>query len=108
MQTPGYQQPAYSAQSGAPYYSIDVECVATGNDHNSRDVGQISLIDQNEGVILNLYVKPVKAVISYLTALTGLTSELIEQHGQPLEQALVVLKVRFLFYASLHACQLLP
>ena len=28
----------------AQYYSIDVECVATGTDHNSRAVGQISLV----------------------------------------------------------------
>ena len=26
------------------YYSIDVECVATGTDHNSRGVAQISLV----------------------------------------------------------------
>jgi hypothetical protein len=26
------------------FFSIDVECVATGTDHNSRDVGQISLV----------------------------------------------------------------
>jgi hypothetical protein len=33
-----------------PVFSIDVECVATGNDHNSRDVAQISLVDQQERV----------------------------------------------------------
>lgn len=32
------------------YYSIDVEAVATGHDHNSRSVAQISLVDQNEQV----------------------------------------------------------
>ena len=35
---PGAQLPP------ANYYSIDVECVATGTDHNSRAVGQISLV----------------------------------------------------------------
>lgn len=34
----------------AEYYSIDVECVATGTDHNSRAVGQIALVDQYERV----------------------------------------------------------
>lgn len=34
----------------ATYYSIDVECVATGTDHNSRSVGQIALVDQYERV----------------------------------------------------------
>ena len=28
----------------ATHYSIDVECVATGVDHNARDVAQISLV----------------------------------------------------------------
>ncbi len=31
-----------------PIFSIDVECVATGSDHNSRDVAQIALVDQYE------------------------------------------------------------
>lgn len=38
------------------YYSIDVECVATGHDHNTRDVGQISLVDQFERVSRRLFV----------------------------------------------------
>jgi hypothetical protein len=37
-------------QQGSPIYSIDVEAVATGTDHNSRAVAQISLIDQYEQV----------------------------------------------------------
>jgi len=32
------------------YYSIDVECVAVGTDHNSRAVAQIALVDQYEQV----------------------------------------------------------
>ena len=28
----------------AQYYSVDVECVATGLDHNARAVAQISLV----------------------------------------------------------------
>lgn len=42
-----YQQQPYAP---AQYYSIDVECVATGTDHNSRAVGQIALVDQYEQV----------------------------------------------------------
>eukprot|EP00877_Chromochloris_zofingiensis_P010215 jgi/Chrzof1/5447/Cz16g03130.t1 len=76
----------------ATYYSIDVECVATGHDHNTRDVGQISLVDQYEQVILNLYVKPDKPVVSYLTALTGLNKDLIDSQGQTLQQAVATLK----------------
>ena len=53
------------------YYSIDVECVATAKTHNARAVAQISLVDQFENVLLNLYVKPELPVVSYLTPLTG-------------------------------------
>lgn len=74
-------------------FSIDVECVATGTDHNAREVGQLSLVvsragnfyqfqveahhslltlqDQFERVVLNIYVKPKSPVVSYLTPLTG-------------------------------------
>ena len=53
------------------YYSIDVECVATAKTHNARAVAQISLVDEYEQVLLNLYVKPDLPVVSYLTPLTG-------------------------------------
>lgn len=33
-----------SDMQASTYYSIDVECVATGTDHNSRGVAQISLV----------------------------------------------------------------
>ncbi len=46
------QQMMMQQQQPVPtqYYSIDIECVATGRDHNSRAVAQISLIDQYERV----------------------------------------------------------
>jgi hypothetical protein len=79
------------------YYCIDVECVATGTDHNARAVGQISLVvrftiglqlgrgretgatslwgaclqNQFEQVLFNEYVVPDKPIVSYLTPLTG-------------------------------------
>jgi hypothetical protein len=74
------------------YYSIDVECVATGTDHNSRSVAQISLIDQNEQVVLNAYVQPSKPVVSHLSPLTGLTKERLDSDGIPIEKALDLLK----------------
>jgi hypothetical protein len=42
--------PQPQLQAPALYYSIDVECVATGADHNSRAVAQIALVDQYEQV----------------------------------------------------------
>ena len=47
QQPPQAQQPVAVPQL---YYSIDVECVATGTDHNSRAVAQIALVDQFEQV----------------------------------------------------------
>ncbi|KAF6254125.1 ribonuclease H-like domain-containing protein [Scenedesmus sp. NREL 46B-D3] len=76
----------------AAYYSIDVECVATGTDHNSRAVGQIALVDQYEQVILDIVVKPVKPVVSYLTALTGLTQDIIDTKGVSLPDAVQQLR----------------
>jgi len=83
------------------YYSIDVEAVATGTDHNSRAVGQISLVDQNEQVLLNLHVKPPVPVVSYLTPLTGLTKEIIDVNGIPLEQAVAILRAHLPKHAVL-------
>ena len=50
-------------------------------------MGQISLVDEHERVLANLYVRPDQAVVSYLTPLTGLTAALLAQHGMPLHQA---------------------
>mmetsp|Transcript_7687 Transcript_7687/g.25474 ORF Transcript_7687/g.25474 Transcript_7687/m.25474 type:complete len:236 (+) Transcript_7687:72-779(+) len=75
-----------------PVFSIDVECVANGTTHHSRSVAQISLVDQFERVHLNAFVKQEQEVVSYLTPLTGLTRELLDEHGVPLEQALALLR----------------
>lgn len=60
----------------ATYFSIDVECVATGVEHNAREVAQIALVDQFERCLLNVYVTPPEGatVASYLTPLTGKAS----------------------------------
>lgn len=76
-------------QEGTPantYYSIDVECVATGKLHGDRAVAQVALVDQWENVILNIYVKPDKPITSYLYDLTGLTPEILE-NGKDLDEA---------------------
>ncbi len=41
--TASYNSHDYSQRSPA-YFSIDVECVATGPKHDDRDVAQISLV----------------------------------------------------------------
>ena len=60
---------------GLGFYSIIAECVATGRRHDDRVPGQIVLVDEEENVLLDIYVKPKKRVISYITPYTGLTKE---------------------------------
>ncbi|KAK9811008.1 hypothetical protein WJX73_005720 [Symbiochloris irregularis] len=74
------------------YFAMDVECVATSQSHNARAPAQVSLVDQNERVVLNLFIRPAEPVVSYLTPLTGLTRELIDSQGIPLQQALHILR----------------
>lgn len=81
-----------SRSSSCRYFSIDVECVAVGYQHNARAVGQISLVDELERVLLNIYVKPDQPVVSYLTPLTGLTHETLHQYGVSLKCALDTLR----------------
>lgn len=77
---------------GVPLCSIDVECVATGVQHHDRAVAQISLVDANCNPRLNLLVRPDVPVASYLTPLTGLTKEQLDQHGTTLQNALATLR----------------
>ena len=67
-----------------PVFSIDVECVATGIQHNSRSVAQVSLVDAWSRPLFNVYIKQEKPVVSYLSELTGITKELLDTYGIPL------------------------
>jgi len=88
------------------FYSIDVECIATGhgscargindgcgnearklegtpdnqyNDHSHRYPGRVALVDTDGNLLADVIVRPPKdgeGVVSYLTPLTGLTSEM--------------------------------
>lgn len=71
-----------------PKYCIDVECVASGTLHSDRVVAQIAVVDDDLNTVLDIYVKPEVPVVSYLTDLTGITKEMIEERGIPLEEAL--------------------
>lgn len=85
----------YAPRPRHRYFSVDVECVATGFDHNARAIGQIALVDEYERVLLDLYVKPTLPVVSYLTPLTGIAKETLDTFGVSLEFALDTLR-RFL------------
>ena len=41
-----------------PFYCVKVSCVATGNKHNDREIGQISLVDFQLRILANVFVKP--------------------------------------------------
>jgi hypothetical protein len=69
---------------GQPVYSIDVECVATGVQHNARSIAQVALVDEWNRVIFSVYIKQDVPVLSYLYPLTGLTKEVLDQYGLPL------------------------
>ena len=56
------------------FLSVDVECVATGYSHNERAVGHVAVVDQDENVVYQQYVKPDQPVVSYLTPLTGISA----------------------------------
>jgi DNA polymerase III epsilon subunit-like protein len=68
---------------GQPVYSIDVECVATGIQHNARSIAQVAMVDEWSRPIFSAYIKQDVPVVSYLTKLTGITKEIIDQYGLP-------------------------
>jgi DNA polymerase III epsilon subunit-like protein len=69
---------------GHPLFSIDVECVATGVQHNARAIAHIAVVDEWSRPVFNVYIKPDQPILSYITELTGLTAELLDTHGLPL------------------------
>lgn len=52
----------------------------------------MALVDEWGRPVCNLYVKSDVPVTSYLTELTGITKELIEQYGLPIADALMALR----------------
>lgn len=76
---------------GQPIFSIDVECVATGVQHNARSVAQVALVDEWSRPVFNTYVKQDMPVLSHIYELTGLTKEILDQHGLPLGMTVITL-----------------
>ena len=91
-----------SIPPGQPVFSIDVECVATGIPHNSRSIAQVALVDEYSRPVFNVLIKQDKPVVSYITPLTGLTKEAIDEHGLPLgKRSLLVFIVEYHTYLSI-------
>ena len=92
--------------SDPPFFSIDVECIATGhgscargindgcgnegkngadvpvglyNDRSHRYPGRVAMVDKDGNVLADIIIRPPqdgKGIVSYLTPLTGLTEEI--------------------------------
>jgi RNA exonuclease 4 len=77
---------------GQPVFSIDVECVATGVQHNSRSVAQVALVNEWCEPVFNAYIKQEMPIVSYLTELTGITKEILETQGRPLADVMAELR----------------
>lgn len=60
------------------YFSLDVECAATGRGHDDLSPCRISLVNVKQEVLLDVVINT-KNLYSPLTPLTGLTIEEIEQ-----------------------------
>lgn len=109
--------------SDPPFFSIDVECIATGygscakgindgcgnvggdeegvpagqyNDGSHRYPGRVAMVDSDGNVLANIIVRPPqegKGVVSYLTPLTGLTSEqCLGEDAKPLAEVVAIVK----------------
>lgn len=81
---------------GQPVFSMDVECVATGVQHNARSVAQVALVDEWTRPVFNAYIKQDAPVSSYIYELTGLTEQILNQYGLPLGKVMA-LNVTYLF-----------
>jgi len=112
------EQAPQEGSSEPPFFSIDVECIATGYGHCAKGVndgcgnegqsgpdvppaqysdrshrypGRIAVVDTDGAVLADIVVRPPNdgaGVVSYLTALTGLTSEMcLGEDAVPLETA---------------------
>lgn len=103
---------------GHPVFSIDVECVATGVQHNARSIAQVALgktlcretkiqnyrveilflvltcfpdtVDEWGRLLFNVFIKQDVPVISYLTELTGITKDILDNYGMPLGTTLLL------------------
>ena len=80
-------------------------CVCAGVSHNARSVAQVALVDEWGRPVFNVFVKQAQPVASYITELTGLSKDTLEQYGMPMgEQALLVWSVVVILitHSSLH------
>lgn len=61
------------------FFSIDVECAATGPQHDARSPVRVALVDAAEKVLYSSFVKPKDKVFNFLTPLTGVQEQDVKE-----------------------------
>jgi len=62
-------------------FSLSVGWVAIGQKHTERAPAHIALVNECGQIVRNIYVKPDKPVVSYLTPLTAINEEMVTKYG---------------------------
>jgi len=75
-----------------PIFSLCVGYVATGFKHTERTPAQIALVDEWGNIVRNIYIKPEKPVVSYLTPITCIYEQTIAKYGFQLQKSIDILK----------------
>ena len=74
-------------------FSLDVECVAVGKTHMSKDraPAKFALVDSQGKTVCVQYIRPEHRIVSYLTPLSGVRAEDLEG-AVSMEEAIDILK----------------
>jgi hypothetical protein len=75
-----------------PVFSLHVGRVATGKKHTDRAPAHIALVNEWGHIERNLYVKPDKPIVSYLTPISSVDEKIIEKYGLEQENAFNLIK----------------
>jgi hypothetical protein len=117
------KEPTEPASNDPPFFSIDVECIATGygscargindgvgnegknregvpsnqyNELSHRYPGRVAMVDSEGNLLADIIIRPPgdgAGVVSYLTALTGLTKDMcLGPESKSLEEAVSTIK----------------
>ena len=64
-------------------YALDCEMVGVGFDGLDSILARVTLVGWDGMVVYDAYVTPTEPVVDYRTYVSGITSEILERHGQP-------------------------
>ena len=61
-------------------FSLDVECVAVGKTHMTKDRAPVkfALVNSRGKIVCVQYIRPEREVVSYLTSVSGVRAEDLE------------------------------